>query len=67
MSHRNVAHVFSFALKGSDEHEQEVPEALYGNRTGRYFQEVYLFGGQSGYCNEYCDVRLSGTLFGAGR
>ena len=30
MSHRNVAHVFFFALKGSDEYEQEVPEALYG-------------------------------------
>lgn len=42
MSHENMTHVFSFALKGSDEHEQEVPEALYGNRTGRYFQEVYL-------------------------
>ena len=67
MSHRNVAHVFSSALKGSDEYEQEVPKALYGDRTGRYFQEVYLFGGQPGYCNEYCDVRLSGTLSGAGR
>ena len=28
---------------------------------------LYLFGGQLGYCNEYCDVRLSGTLSGAGR
>ena len=33
MSHRNVAHVFSFALKGSDEYEQEVPEALYGDSS----------------------------------
>lgn len=56
-----------FVWKGSDKFEQEVFEALYGNRIGRYFQEVFLFGGQSGYCNEYCDVRLSGTLSGAGR
>ncbi|MFQ7868004.1 hypothetical protein [Blautia wexlerae] len=33
MSHRNVAHVFFFALKGSDEYEQEVPEALYGDSS----------------------------------
>lgn len=66
MSHRNVACAFSFTLKGSDEYEQEVPEALYGNRAVRYSKEIYLSGRQSGYCNEYCDVRLSGTLSGAG-
>ena len=28
-----MAHVFFFALKGSDEYEQEVPEALYGDSS----------------------------------
>ena len=41
VSHRNVAHVFSFALKGSDKYEQEVPKALYGDRTGRDCTEIY--------------------------
>ena len=65
MGHRNMAHVFSFALKGSD--EQEASEVLYGNRTGEYCKEIYLSGGQSGYCDEYCAVRLLGSLPGAAR
>ena len=54
-------------LKGSDKFEQEVFEALYGNQSGRDSTDLYFSGGQSGYRIEYCDVRLSGTLSGAGR
>ena len=54
-------------LKGSDKFEQEVFEALYGNQSRRDSTDLYLSGGQSGYRTEYCDVRLSGTLSGAGR
>ena len=56
-----------FAWKGSDKFEQEVFEALYGNQSRRDSTDLYLFGGQSGYSVEYCNVRLSGTLFSAGR
>ena len=56
-----------FVWKGSDKFEQEVFEALYGNQSGRDSTDLYLSGGQSGYRTEYCDVRLSGTLSGAGR
>ena len=40
---------------------------IYGNQSGRDSTDLYLSGGQSGYSVEYCDVRLSGTLSGAGR
>ena len=56
-----------FVWKGSDKFEQEVFEALYGNQSRRDSTDLYLSCGQSGYSVEYCDVRLSGTLSGAGR
>ena len=58
----------SFSVwKGSDKFEQEVFEALYGNQSRRDSTDLYLLGGQSGYSVKYCNVRLSGTLSGAGR
>ena len=33
----------SFSLPESDEHEQEVPEALYGDRTGGGTAKNYIF------------------------
>lgn len=33
----------SFSLPESDEHEQEVPEALYGDRTGGVLQRTISF------------------------